>query len=270
MSLKKIFNLHFTDACNYNCKCCYAKNSKQRLEFKEIKFIIDSIAEYFQKMNITDGRINIAGGEPTTCCYLQDIIDYIHVKNIRASLITNGSLLTEEFIMNNKGKLEQIGLSIDSIKESTNLMLGRCQNNKIFNYQKLVSICKAIKLAGIKLKINTVVSKLNINEDITKLLDEVEPDRIKILQMKPTTEVAKKYEVSESEFENYTKKYSGYKTVIEKISSLENAYVIIDSKGYLTTENQHNDKRFNLLEVSLLSVIDKIDFDADKEAMRYK
>jgi hypothetical protein len=52
--------------------------------------------------------------------------------------------------------------------------------------------------------------------------------------------------------------------------NLENAYVIIDSKGYLTTENQHNDKRFNLLEVSLLSVIDKIDFDADKEAMRYK
>ena len=157
---------------------------------------------------------------------MQDIIDYIHIKNIRASLITNGSLLTEEFIMNNKGKLEQIGLSIDSIKESTNLMLGRCQNNKTFNYQKLVSICKAIKLSGIKLKINTVVSKLNINEDITKLLDEVEPDRIKILQMKPTTEVAKKYEVSESEFENYTKKYSGYKTVIENgnITELSTAY----------------------------------------------
>ena len=269
MSLKKIFNLHFTDSCNYRCKCCYAKNSKQRLTLEEIKKVVDSIALYFRKMNILDGRINIAGGEPTTCPYLQEIIDYIHLNNIRASLITNGSLLTEEFILNNKGKLEQIGLSIDSINDKINLSLGRCQNNIPFEYQKLVSICKAIKSAGIKLKINTVVSKLNINDDITKLLDEVQPDRIKILQMKPTTAIANNFAVSEHDFEDYTKKYSKYNTVIEKISSLENAYVIIDSKGYLTTENQHNDKRFNLLEVSLLDVIDKIDFDAEKEAMRY-
>ena len=269
MSLKTIFNLHFTDSCNYRCKCCYAKNSKQRLNLEEIKSIVDSIALYFSKMNIQNGRINIAGGEPTTCPYLQDIIDYIHIKNIRASLITNGSLLTENFILNNKGKLEQIGLSIDSINDETNLLLGRCQKNITFNYQKLVLICKTIKAAGIKLKINTVVSKLNIHEDITKLLDEVEPDRIKILQMKPTTTIANNFAICESDFEKYTKKYSKYNAVIEKISSLENAYVIIDSKGYLTTENRHIDKRFNLLEKSLLDVIDKIDFDAEKEAMRY-
>ena len=270
MGIKKIFNLHFTDKCNFHCNFCYVKKENKELALADIKIIVDKISNYFQKNAVTDGRINIAGGEPTTCEYLQEIIDYIVNHNIKASLITNGSLLTEKFVCANKNKLTMIGISIDSIKAETNRMLGRYCGNDVFDNKRLVNICNCIKENGITLKINVVVSKINQNEDIRQLLHEVNPDRFKILQMLPTNQLAEKNTISDSEFELYLKKYSDFKYVSEKITNIRNAYVIIDSQGYLTTENQHNDLRFNVLKDDLFEIIDKIDFNEENEALRYK
>ena len=268
--MNKIFNLHFTDFCNYACKFCYAKKEKKILSLGQVKIVVDNIADYFSAKSITDGRINIAGGEPTTCAYLQEIIDYINEKKITASIITNGSLLTEAFIKANRNKLSMIGISIDSINEETNLKLGRCQETKIFDYEKLCKICRCIKQNGIILKINIVVSKMNIDEDITKLIDDVKPDRFKILQMLPTTPFAAQNCVTDEEFDAYLEKYRGYDIVHEKRKNIKKAYMIVDSMGYLSTENQHNDFRFNVLSQRIADVIDKIDFDFENEAMRYE
>lgn len=267
--LNKIFNLHFTDHCNYCCKCCYAVNEKKCLSLEEIKLVVDNIERYFLINNINDGRINIAGGEPTTCTYLQQIIDYINEKNIKASLITNGSLLTEDFIRQNRNKLVMIGLSIDSLDYVSNIKLGRHCNYKIFEYDSVVKICKCIKENGIKLKINTVVSKLNENENMTRLYSDVKPDRIKFLQMLPSTDFAQYQKISDEDFDRYLLKYSNYKIVAEKNSNIEKAYMIIDSSGYLTTNNQHYDKRFYVLGEEINDIINKIDFDFESEGNRY-
>lgn len=268
-NVNKIFNLHFTDFCNFKCYCCYVEKESKKLSLEEVKKIIDNIAEYFSHHGITDGRINIAGGEPTTSPYLQEIIDYIYEKKIKVSLITNGILLTPDFIKQNKNKLCMIGLSIDSINSETNIRLGRCQGCKTFDYEQLVKICRCIKENGIKLKINIVVSKVNHKEDIKLLLDEVKPDRFKILQMYPTTPFAKENVISEEEFTAYIKKYEGYDVVNEKHENLQKAYLIIDSMGYVCTENQHEDKRFNALNNSMEDILKQIDFDFESEAFRY-
>lgn len=268
--MNKIFNLHFTDYCNYKCYFCYAKKENRCLNLEEIKTIVDNIAEYFEKTGISDGRINIAGGEPTTCLYLQKIIDYIISKKIKVSLITNGSLLTTEFISKNKNNLIMIGISIDSIEDTTNIKLGRCQGCQTFSYQKLKEICNCIKENNIILKINIVVSKLNVSENIKKLIDDVKPDRLKILQMLPTTQFAEEKMISDEEFSNYLKKYDGYYFVSEKRDNIKNAYLIIDSMGYISTENQHSDKRYNALTQKIYEIIDNIEFNAENEALRYK
>ena len=268
--VNKIFNLHFTDFCNFKCYCCYVEKENKKLSLDEVKKIIDNISDYFISNGITDGRINIAGGEPTTSSYLQEIIDYIYEKKIIASLITNGILLTPDFIKRNKEKLCMIGLSIDSINRETNIKLGRCQGCKTFDYEQLVKVCRSIKENGIKLKINIVVSKVNLNEDIKPLLNEVKPDRFKILQMYPTTSFALENVVSEEEFNAYIKKYEGYNVVNEKHENLQKAYLIIDSMGYVGTENQHKDKRFNALKEPMEKILKQIDFDFKSEALRYK
>lgn len=268
--MNKIFNLHFTDFCNYNCRFCYAKKEKKILSLRQIQIIVDNIAEYFSQMNIADGRINIAGGEPTTCSYLQEIIDYIISKNIQASLITNGSLLTQKFVQANKGKLSMIGISIDSISAETNMRLGRSSGKRTLDYNQLCTICKCIKEQCILLKINIVVSKINQNEDIKKLLDDVKPDRFKILQMLPTTPFSAQNVISDEEFNAYVQKYKAYVPVKESCANMQKAYMIIDSMGYLSTENQHSDFRFSVLNDRLADIIGSIDFNAENERMRYR
>lgn len=268
--MNKIFNLHFTDYCNYACKFCYAKKEQKLLSLEQIKIIIDNISDYFNENNINDGRINIAGGEPMTCPYLQEIIDYIVSKKIKASIITNGTLLTKKFIENNKGKLSMIGISIDSINPETNITLGRCQGNKTIDYKNLCTMCNLIKLNGIILKINIVVSRINLNEDIRQLLIDVKPDRFKILQMLPTTPFAEKHSISTKEFESYLEKYKDFPHVKELTENIKKAYLIIDSMGNVSTENQHTDFRYNALTMKLSEIIDKIDFNFENEAKRYR
>lgn len=267
--LNKIFNLHFTDYCNYSCKCCYAVNDKKCLTLDQVKAVVDNISRYFSVNKITDGRINIAGGEPITCTYLQQIVDYIYSKDIKISIITNGSLLSTDFISANKNKISMIGISIDSLNYVSNIRLGRHCNYRTIDYDQLVEICRCVKENGIKLKINTVISKLNIEEDMHKLYRDINPDRVKFLQMLPTTDFAEKQKVSDDDFDLYLKKYNDIKYVSEKNENLEKAYMIIDSSGYLTTSNQHSDKRFNVLKNEINDIIVFIDFDFESEKKRY-
>lgn len=62
------------------------------------------------------------------------------------------------------------------------------------------NICNKIKKSGIKLKINTCLSKLNCNEDFNDFINEVKPDRYKILQMNCSEyDIRNKYNVVSSE-----------------------------------------------------------------------
>lgn len=269
--LNKIFNLHFTDLCNYKCKHCFVKRERNFLTLPEIKVAIDNISNYFRANNITDGKINIAGGEPTTSKDLQSIIDYIVSKGIKATLITNGYKLTESFIANNRNKLAVIGLSIDSLNNETNVSLGRCSGcqNRVLSYEDLKKLCLCIKENGIKLKINTVVNKVNLNEDILPLIRDVNPDRIKFLQMLPVNSYSEKIAISNEEFTQYLKKYEGIKFISEYSADLVDTYMIIDSSGFISTNNQHFDLRFNALKEPINNFVNQIKFNFEGESKRY-
>lgn len=265
----RIFNFHLTDSCNFRCKFCFVKKGFKPLSFSTAKIIVDRVKEYFDEKGITDGRINIAGGEPLVSGYIQELIDYIYSKGIRVSIITNGYLLDEKFITNNKNKVEKIGISIDSINDNTNIELGRCDSKgRVYDYESLVKNCMLIKQYGIELKINVVASKINYNEDIIQLLDDVKPDRFKILQMIPITDYAKENALTDEEFANYCKKYDGYLTVYENQCHICNAYIIIDSEGKITTDNLH-DRGYNIIKQKISEVEQYIDFNQENENRRY-
>ena len=270
--LNKNFNLHLTDLCNYRCKYCFVKKEKKFLSLDECKHIVDNISNYFVTNNISDGKINIAGGEPTTCRYLQDIIDYIVEKDIKVTLITNGSMLTESFIEKNRNKLYMIGLSVDSIKTSTNVLIGRCTygKGKVLDYNQLRKICLCIKANGILLKINAVVSKLNLNEDILQLLEDVCPNRLKFLQMLPFDDFSKCISVSNAEFAEYLKKYQKFNYVPEYSADIAGSYMIFDSSGFVSTNNLHIDRQFSALQSPIGEIIKHIEFNYEGENKRYQ
>lgn len=270
MCLPNVINLHFLDLCNYKCCYCFIKKHNEMLGFERIKMIVDNINQYFFKNNIV-GRINLVGGEIFLCSYLQEIIDYIYSLNIKVSLVTNGSLLTKEFIEKNKTKLETIGISVDSLNENTNMRIGRCSKGKTLNEGELVKICKTIKENGIKLKINLCVSKLNYEENILDFIKLVNPDRFKILQMTIIEGINNKYknlEISKDDFDSYCKKYKRFNVIVENNEEMKDSYLMIDSKGYFYCDKE-KEPIGNVLNESFCELVKKTNLNIENYKKRY-
>jgi radical S-adenosyl methionine domain-containing protein 2 len=269
----KVFNLHFTDKCNYVCKHCFIKKENYELEIEQINVIINNIKRYLIKNNIEDGRINLAGGEPLITKNIQEIVSLIFSYNIKISLVTNGSLLTTKFIENNVGKISMIGISIDSLEDRSNKLIGRCNKaGTVIPYNELVSLCNYIKSMKIKLKINICVSKYNILEDFTYFLNEIQPDRLKLLQMtidEGINDDSISQIVTEQEFNKFSEKYNEFNPIKEISRKIKKAYLIIDSRGNIGTSNAHNNLPYNLLRDELNDIIDKIEINRNYYDDRY-
>ncbi len=272
-----VVNYHLTNSCNYHCTHCFGKFSdKAALTYEQACLVVDNIARYFYKSGIQDGRINLAGGEPMLCNYLDELIEYINAYGIKVSIITNGSLLTVARIAKWKDKVYCIGLSIDSASDETNAKIGRCCcNNKTLTTKQLVRITQAIHRNGIKLKINTVVSKLNVNEDMRELYKRLKPDKLKLLQvemMEGINDCARGIEISKKAFDEFCKRHknSCHNIVFEHADDLENSYLMINPSGevQLNDEGKYNTYG-NCLEEELCDILAKTPLDEKKFGLRY-
>lgn len=266
-----VVNVHFLDACNYVCKHCFVKKENNQLNFSQITQVVDKIKEYFDEEDIHDGRINLAGGEPLLSKDIDRIIDYIYNKGIKVSLITNGYYLTKEFIDKHTHQLCCIGISVDSLDTKTNKQIGRCQNDgKSLDINQLTDICKYIKKSKIKLKINTCLSKLNYKEDFRGFLEDVRPDRYKVLQM-----LCDDYDVvnvcnriNEEEMNQFIKKHEEFISVIETENELKRSYLIVDSKGNLAYNNSH-DFNYSIFNNKISDILNKLQIKEGDFEKRY-
>ena len=272
-----VFNFHLTNACNYHCSYCFGKfQTNETLTFEKACLVVDNIARYFRAKGIVDGRINLAGGEPLLYPHLDKLIEYIYSSNIKVSLVTNGSLLTKERVYSWKGKVDCIGLSVDSAFEQTNKAIGRCcKNDCVLKKETLVALAKCIKENGIKLKINTVVSRLNIHEDMREFYKGLQVDRLKFFQMQIVDGVnnqASKNQISREEFRAFCLKHQkcGKEVVLEVVGAMENSYLMIDPKGGFLLNDGGNYKSYgDCLKEELLEIMKSVPFNNEKFGKRY-
>ena len=166
-----VINFHITDKCNYRCRYCFAKFHQQDLPFEDAKRVVDAAHDYFAANGIEDGRINIAGGEPMLYPHLEEILCYIKASGMSVSIITNGSRLTAAFCERMAGVLDMVGISIDAANKEGNERVGRCCRSATPDFEELKRAADVMHENGIKLKINTVVSKLNLNEDMASVYE---------------------------------------------------------------------------------------------------
>ena len=179
-------NFHLTKACNMRCKFCFAT-------FKDVKHSIlpkghlskeEALEVVLQLADIGFEKITFAGGEPTLCPWLPDLIATAKDAGLTTMIVTNGSKLSDKFLTVNKSKLDWIALSIDSLNTDTNLATGRAISGKIplqLDYYK--SLVDRIKQHGYGLKINSVVSSKNYNENLSEFIRHAKPKRWKLLQV---------------------------------------------------------------------------------------
>ena len=261
-------NLHFTDFCNFHCKHCFVKKENCELSFDELKVAVDKIYKYFNDNEIK-GRINLAGGEPLMSRNIDRLIDYIASKGIEVSIITNGYYLDDSFIERHENQISTIGISVDSLDYDTNVSIGRCFKANTLSKEQLIHICNSIKKAGIKLKINTCLSKLNIDEDFNSFINEIKPDRYKILQMHcDDNDIRNKNNmVNKEEAKAFLSKIK-FDHIYESSDEMKNSYIIIDSQGNISRNNAHI-SNISIFDYDLEEAINLLNIDYTNYIKRY-
>ena len=279
--MKKINNIvvnwHILESCQLKCKYCYAEWNKEKLPliFKDkllsIKLIkeISILDKHYESI-----RLSFAGGEPLLDKNLTNKISYAYQNNMKISIITNGDLLTKDFLKDNCLKLDILGVSIDSINNATNLQIGRATLTKrIPNYENIIQLLNFAKKINpnIKIKINTVVNRFNFNESMLSFIQSIHPYKWKILKVLPSTDKAKAQIISDDEFKIFTDRHKHLKfTTIEDNSAMLNSYIMIDPYGrffYNNGENYNYSKP--ILDVGIEAAFKEITFNDKKFIARY-
>lgn len=106
------FFIEINSKCNLNCQHCYIPQGgkDKELSLKDIKNILKQVEENWGN----NTGIAITGGEPLLHKSFWDLAEYLHKKDFRWSLATNGILLNEERIKQlKKLKCTAITISID-------------------------------------------------------------------------------------------------------------------------------------------------------------
>lgn len=189
-------------------------------------------------------KINFVGGEPLLHPDLPKLCEEAKNLGMVTSIVTNGSLLLPK-LDRMAEHLDWVGVSVDSIDENVESCLGRGFGNHV---AMSIELCDAINAFGINLKINTTVTKMNWQDDMTPFIELVKPRRWKVFQFLhiqgQNDDHADEMEISAEQFDEYTATNNGVllrggaKPVFEKSEDMLDSYIIIDPEGrFITNRN---------------------------------
>lgn len=232
-------NYHLWKPCNMRCRYCFAHfddAGHDNLSRDESLAIVRELARGFE-------RITFVGGEPTLCPWLFDLVDTAESVGMGTSVVTNGWKLAhdERFRHDLLERLDWIGLSIDSEKRSTNLTIGRFVGRRTIASAELARVVRQARQRGLGIKVNTVVTRANVEEDLRSTISELRPDRWKLLQALPVygqnDAAYQDLAVSQEEFWAFVNRHSilenlGVVLVPEDHEALTGSYAMVDPGGY--------------------------------------
>ena len=264
MTRKKVC-WNITAKCNQNCKYCHRFLNVNDLNYENNERILKNLIHEGIK------EITWTGGEALLYPNVVPLMKLAKENGIKNKLITNGLLLAQsnhkEEICDN---LDYLVLSIDSIDNQTNLELGRGINH----YKNIKEVLDYVKDKDLKLNINTVVSKENINQldDLGNFLNNYKINTWKFFKFMPLRETAEKnknlFEITDAEFDakkGVFKKFDNISNIsYKKEKELEESILIVANGDIIKTENGKDIKKGNALYQNLMEFMDKGDGKMEK------
>jgi len=244
-------NWHVTEACNYRCQYCYAKwkdypNPRELFHDRDrTRGLLIELFRYFQPTNTSNPlreelswkalRLNLAGGEPSILGdRLLEIAQVAREVGFQLSIISNGSRLTRSMIKELAPHLTCLGISLDSANPTTNKDIGRAlKSGKLLDLQELAANVHLARKINplLTVKLNTVVNLLNAGEDLSGLIQEIRPQRWKILRMLPIVDAS--LAISDEGFAAFVQRHRAFKSVqcVEDNRDMCESYLMIDPFG---------------------------------------
>nr|BAE30787.1 unnamed protein product [Mus musculus]BAE30790.1 unnamed protein product [Mus musculus]BAE30927.1 unnamed protein product [Mus musculus] len=258
-------NYHFTRQCNYKCGFCFhtAKTSFV-LPLEEAKRGLLLLKQAGLE------KINFSGGEP----FLQDRGEYLG-KLVRfckeelalpsVSIVSNGSLIRERWFKDYGEYLDILAISCDSFDEQVNALIGRGQGKKnhVENLQKLRRWCRDYKVA---FKINSVINRFNVDEDMNEHIKALSPVRWKVFQClliegensgEDALREAERFLISNEEFETFLERHKEVSCLVpESNQKMKDSYLILDEyMRFLNCTGGRKDPSKSILDVGVEEAI---------------
>ena len=253
MTLPPAVNWHFWPWCNYGCTFCFATfediDRSNSLE-KELGFkLLEEIAaEGIEK-------VTFVGGEPTLCPWLGELLVRAKELGLTTCIVSNGTGLSEEFLDSYHEYIDWVGISIDASDDRLHYIMGRgtkadLAEGRSRHLEAALSAWERCQKLGIRMKLNTVVCRANLDDNMADLARRLNPDRWKVFQVLPVDGQndgrIEKLLISENEFSRWVQRHErllkgeiGF--IAESNELMTGSYVMIDSLGrfYSNVDGKH-------------------------------
>lgn len=184
-----------TQRCNLQCIHCNVRrdNKTGELPFKQMMSIVDMLCE--DKVF----KISVGGGEPLLYPNIYHLLEYLVYKGFSPGLLSNGILLNDTVIEKlEKIGIERIQISLDGASAKTyNSMRGGGKGT----FDKILAHAQSISQSSMHLQINTVVTKLNVNEilDILDLSLKIGAKAFRVVSLIPVTKELRALQISNAQ-----------------------------------------------------------------------
>jgi radical S-adenosyl methionine domain-containing protein 2 len=257
-------NWHFWPWCNYGCTFCFATfpdiQHADRLKEEDAVRVPRLLAEEGAE------KITFVGGEPTLCPFLGKLLMAAKDAGLTTCIVSNGTGISEEFLDEWNHLIDWVGLSIDASNDQIHCRIGRGLKRDLNtghsrHLEQAKQVWENCRNHGIRMKLNTVVCKKNLYDNMTELVLELRPERWKIFEVLPVKgQNDGKVDdllLDEGEFETWLNRHSwvaeeGVPFVPESNDLMRGSYAMMDALGrFYTNVNGGHEYGSSILEMGV-------------------
>lgn len=259
-------NFHINRNCNAKCRFCFAT-------FREVDGQL-SLAGALDLLSLLRAsgaeKINFAGGEPSIHPRLGEMLSHSRQIGFVTSLVTNGARLAR-LLDRQATDLDWVGLSVDSGSEAVEVALGRSRGAHVATS---ITLADRARAAGVRVKLNTVVTALNWHEDMSDLVRRLRPERWKVFQALPMDGqndgsiedlLIDRGQLSAFVERHQALAHEGFPPIVEDNDAMRGSYAMIDPLGRFfgndTGRHVYSDP---ILSIGVEAALEQVGFSAEK------
>ena len=263
-------NFHLFKPCNLRCRFCFATfpGVRGRLPTPDARRLIDLLGASGTE------KITFVGGEPTLHPDIGELLAHAHGRGLVTCLVTNGARL-DRLLDRQPETIDWVGLSVDSADEQTQAALGRGTGGHVADSLRLADRCRDL---GMRLKLNSVVTALNADEDMSAFVRRFAPERWKVFQVLAlggqNDGSVEDLLISDRQFAAFVTRHAeldreGLAPIVEDNDAMRGSYVMVDPLGrFIGNSTGRHVYSAPILEVGVGRALAQVDWSRDKFEQR--